>query len=402
MTEPIICSELESSYDVNLFTGSLSHCCKFEYIQPDEEEINLLGYKYLDFNKETQRARQELAQGIQTSRCKDCWSYENNNQQSWRIKQNKVKRDSNKSIHLNLQISSLCNQSCFYCVPALSSSINKFELWADTNSGELIAHTPKKNQSKITIEHIIDFVKNIPTETEHFDLSLTGGEPFIVDNFNENMKHIIEIFFAANPNRRVTLCISTNTNVNIEKLLGFYAMINELKVKYNNRLYMAITTSVENLEERAEYVRGGLVWSNFIRNFKIHNANADYHEIRLTINPFTISKITDFVKYFSYYKNLKFIYNYPFQHFWRIEVLDDRFKKELVNLEEYLKGNDLVNKFNPYPWYKELEKFIIDDKKNALIFKRAITGIDVIRKTNWRNVFPEYIDWFDSIESNDQ
>ena len=67
----------------------------------------------------------------------------------------------------------------------------------------------------------------------------------------------------------------------------------------------------------------------------------------------------------------------------------------------FLDSDDLINKFNPYPWYTELEKFIIDDKKNALTFKRAITGIDVVRKTNWRNVFPEYIDWFDSIKSND-
>ena len=395
MNEPIICSELENAYDVNLFTGSLSHCCKFEYIQPNKEEIDLLGYKYLDFNKETVKARQELAQGIQTSRCKDCWSYENNNQQSWRIKQNKVQRV-DKFINLNLQISSLCNQSCFYCLPSLSSSIKKLNLWPDTTSGELIIY-PEENQSKITLEHITDFVKNIPITTKRFDLSLTGGEPFIVDNFNESMKHIIEVFFAKDSNRTVVLCISTNTNVKLEKLESFYSMIRELKLKHNNRFTVRITSSLENLEERAEYVRGGLVWSNFLENFKIHNDNADHHEIRLTINPFTISKITDFFKYFSCYKNLEFLYNYPYQKFWRIEVLDDRFKKELVNLEEYIISNNLVNRFNPYPWYTELEKFIIDDKKNAQIFKQAISGIDVVRKTNWRNVFPEYIDWVDSI-----
>ena len=373
----------------------MSHCCKFEYIQPSEEEINLLGYKYLDFNKETVKARQELTQGIQTSRCKDCWSYENNNQQSWRIKQNKVHRAS-KFINLNLQISSLCNQSCFYCLPSLSSSIKKFNLWPDTTSGELIIY-PEETRSKITLEHITDFVKNIPTETTQFIFSLTGGEPFIIDNFHESMKYIIEVFFANNPNRTVLLCISTNTNVNLKKLIDFYDMINVLKEKYKDRFTIRITSSIENLEERAEYVRGGLVWSNFLENFKIHNTNADHHNIRLTINPFTISKITDFFKYFSSYKNLEFLYNYTFQKFWRIEVLDDRFKKELVNLEEYIISNNLVNRFDPYPWYTELEKFIIDDKKNARLFKQAITGIDVVRKTNWRNVFPEYIDWVDSI-----
>ena len=39
-----------------------------------------------------------------------------------------------------------------------------------------------------------------------------------------------------------------------------------------------------------------------------------------------------------------------------------------------------------------------DDNKTAQLFKQAITGIDEVRKTNWRNVFPEYIDWIDSIK----
>ena len=90
MTEPIICKELETSYDISLVSGTLSHCCKFEYIQPNEEEIEMFGHRYLDLNSETILARQELAQGIQTKRCKDCWSYENNNQPScktrnWRL-----------------------------------------------------------------------------------------------------------------------------------------------------------------------------------------------------------------------------------------------------------------------------------------------------------------------------
>jgi len=398
MNEPIICRELESSYDVNLFTSTLSHCCKFEYIRPNDEEIARLGHKYLDFNKETLKARQELAQGIQTKRCKDCWSYENNNQQSWRIKENKAKKHAGKSVNLNLQISALCNQTCFYCLPTLSSSINKFDSWINTITGKLDPIIAEQKKDKITMDHIIDFVKNLPVEVEYLNLSLTGGEPFIVDNFNENMVHTIEAFYMNNPNRVLTLIVSTNTNVHVGKLISFYEMIDLLKEKYKNRFDIVITTSVENLEERAEYVRGGLVWSNFLENFKIHNAKADSHQIRLTINPFTIGKITDFFKYFSSYEKLNFNYNYPVQKFWRIEVLDDRFKKELVNLEEYIISNNLVNRFNPYPWYETLMPFIIDDKANARVFKQAIAGIDSVRKTNWRNVFPEYIDWVDGIK----
>ena len=400
MTEPIICKELETSYDISLVSGTLSHCCKFEYIQPNEEEIVSLGHAYLDLNKETVLARQELAQGIQTRRCKDCWSYENNNQPSWRMLKNKVLVGDGKFVHLNLQISSLCNQTCFYCVPSLSSYINKYDSWVHEHTGILSMFKPEKKKSKITFQHMVDFVNNLPLETEHFDLSLTGGEPFIVDNFNENIKYILEAFYARRSGRTATLNISTNTNIDVENLVNFYAMIKVLKEKYN--LKMSITTSVENLEERAEYVRGGLVWSNFLENFKMHNENADNHEIRMTINPFTIVNITDFFKYFNSYKNVNFVYNYPFQRFWRIEILDQRFKQELIKLEDYIIGNDLEYKFCGDTWYKTLGNFIIDDRENAQVFKQAITGIDQVRKTNWRTTFPEYIDWFDSIKPSDQ
>jgi hypothetical protein len=396
MNQPIICKELESGYDINLVSGTLSHCCKFEYIPSNQEEIDILGYKYLDFNKETMLARQELAQGIQTKRCKDCWSYENNNQPSWRIQQNKIPRVYAKNVHLNLQISSLCNQTCFYCVPDLSSSINKFDSWIDPGTALLRKVEQKKIKIAFDFNHIIDFVKHLPWDTEHFDLSLTGGEPFIVDKFNENIKYIFESFFSTHPGQSATLNISTNTNVDVENLFSFYEMINILKEKYPLR--MMITTSIENLEERAEYVRGGLVWSNFLENFKIHNTNADGHEIRMTINPFTIVNIADFFKYFSDYPKIHFIYNYPFQKFWRLESLDNRFEKELVRLEDYVIKTNFEYKFFPNPWYKTLNQFMVDDKKTAQLFKQAITGIDEVRKTNWRNVFPEYIDWIDSIK----
>ena len=164
------------------------------------------------------------------------------------------------------------------------------------------------------------------------------------------------------------------------------------KSKFN--LNVSITTSIENLEERAEYVRGGLVWSNFVDNFNIHNAKADYHNIRLTVNPFSIVNIVDFVKFFSVY-NINFDYNYPHQKFFRTEILDHSFLPELVNLEEYIKSNNLGHKFSN-DWYNKLKTNIADDKLNARVFRKAITNVDSIRNTNWRKVFPEYIEWFDN------
>jgi len=384
----IKCNELYNSYDINLISGEMSHCCKFEPIQLNINEVKELGFNYFSNNTETIKARTELSQGIKTARCKDCWDLEAAGKASWRTS----RQIPSTIINLNLQTSSLCNQTCYYCTYTLSSSIARYGSWVKNDTGEIFSWAKEKIDPVINFEHIIQFVDSIPSSVKVMEIGLTGGEPFIVDNFNENIKTILQTFCEKDKDRSVRMSISTNTNVDIHNLLHFYEMVKELKSKYN--LKLLITTSVENLEERAEYVRGGLVWSNFVDNFKIHNSKSDQHNIRLTINPFSIVNIVDFVKFFSSY-NIKFDYNYPHQKFFRTEILDHRFLPELTKLEEYVKSSNVGHKFIN-GWYSNLKFNISNDTSNAKLFRKAITNIDSIRNTNWRTVFPEYIEWFDN------
>ena len=384
----IKCNELYNSYDINLIDGAMSHCCKFETIPLNINEVKKLGFNYFSNNTETIKARTELSQGIKTTRCNDCWELEDAGKASWRTS----RQISSDIVRLNLQTSSLCNQTCYYCTYTLSSSIARYGSWVKNDTGEIFSWIKEKIDPVINFEHIIQFVESIPESVKMLEFGLTGGEPFIVDNFNENIKTILQTFCGKDKDRSVQMTISTNTNVDVHNLLHFYEIIKELKYKYN--LKLLITTSIENLEARAEYVRGGLVWSNFVDNFKIHNTNADQHNVRLTVNPFTIVNIVDFVKFFSSY-NVRFDYNYPHQKFFRTEILDHSFLSELTKLEEYVKSNNLDHKFIR-AWYTKLKSNITDDKFNARIFRKAITNIDSIKNTNWRTVFPEYIEWFDN------
>jgi len=384
----IKCNELYNSYDINLINGAMSHCCKFESIPLNINEVKKLGFNYFSNNTETIKARTELSQGIKTTRCKDCWELEDVGKASWRTSR-QIPLD---IVRLNLQTSSLCNQTCYYCTHTLSSSIARYGSWVKHDTGEIFSWVKEKIDPVINFEQVIQFVDSIPESVKMLEFGLTGGEPFIVDNFNENIKLMLHMFCKKDKDRSVQISISTNTNVDVNNLLHFYEIIKELKSKHN--LKLLITTSIENLEERAEYVRGGLVWSNFVNNFNIHNAKADYHDIRLTVNPFSIVNIVDFVKFFSSY-NAGFSYNYPHQKFFRTEILDHSFLPELTKLEEYIKSNNLSHRFSDQ-WYKKLKTNISDDKSNAQVFRKTITNIDSIRNTNWRTIFPEYIEWFDN------
>jgi len=384
---PITCTELTNSYDINLTSGSLAHCCRFKYIPFNKNEVIELKGLYFTANKETIQARADLLQGIRTPRCQGCWEIEDAGKESWR--QSHITSADN--VKLNLQISSLCNQSCFYCSHVLSSSIAKYKRWVQDETGDIFSWPAEKNNNVINFEYIIQFVSTLPEHVTNLTLGLTGGEPFLVENFSDKIKALMSEFCKKSPDRRIELAISTNTNVDVENLKYFYDILAEMKTMYN--LDIEITSSIENLEERAEYVRGGLVWTNFVENFKVHNANADSHKVRMTVNPFTIVRIVDFVKFFSQYDML-LNYNYPYQKFFRIDVLDETFKRELIELEDYLYYNALQDKFLG-KWFANLKDHIRDDKENAKLFKKAITNIDSIRNTNWRTVFPEYIEWFD-------
>jgi len=390
----IWCSELENSYDIDLIENSFKHCCKWNPISVDHNEINKLGYKYFDKNTETLQARNDLKNNIKTPRCIDCWKEEDAGTISWRQLMNNECLSSKKtnSIKVNIQIFSNCNQSCFYCVPTLSSGIQKYNNWIDQDTGNICSFDVTNSLFNFT--HIIDFIKNIDKNKKFLELGITGGEPFI--NFNiflENITEIIKVFNITS-DRRITLNISTNTNVKPNNLLLFYDEINKLKEKY--KIDIVILTSIENIEERAEYVRYGLDWDNFLENFKIHNKHAKYHLIRMTLNPFSIVNISDFFKYFySKFKIHKILYNYPFQKFWRINVLDNRFIKEIKLLEDTTLNSSIVHDETKF-WIRDLKKDISNNIHDADIFRKAITNMDKIKDTNWRTVFPEYIEWFDN------
>jgi len=76
-----------------------------------------------------------------------------------------------------------------------------------------------------------------------------------------------------------------------------------------------------------------------------------------------------------------------------MNILDDRFKHEIIKVEDYVRLNSNINFEGNF--IKDLKSHIQNDQVNADTFRKAITNIDSIRNTNWRTVFPEYIDWFD-------
>lgn len=395
----IYCPEIYNGYDIDLITSSIAHCCKQKPSTVTLNEVNLHGYKIFDLNSVTVAARKDFDNNIRTATCVDCWDNEDNGIKSWRqIYIERAANDVHNQIRINLQLSNLCNQSCFYCHPHLSSTIDSFGYWIDSSSGkktktvELNSNRiPSESKNILNFEQIIKFIGDLPVTSKSLVVGITGGEPFIVNKFNENLEELITVYFKNDPNKELMFAFASNGNVKPENLLEFYEKIKQLKTKYN--IVIKAGLSIENLFERAEYVRHGLKWDNFIDNLKIHCNNADTVTLQLTSNVFSVVNISDFVKYFKDYKLDAFTYGYVGQPFFRLNILDQSFKLEVQKLEDYLKSNNIEHMFKNYKNLYSLN----DDKVNASKFKFAITNLDEIRGTNWRTVFPEYTEWFDKI-----
>lgn len=385
---PIKCKSLDNFYDIDLLNSQLIHCCKFKPIKLNQSELKSLGHNYFDLNSETVKARRDLKNGIQTPACSDCWEHEAQNLTSYRhVSNDDMYIDQRLSI--NLQISSLCNLACFYCTPSLSSSIMKYKTWVHGLTGDVIESRSTIDNS-ITLTHINDFIDNYNPDINKLALSITGGEPFIVENFEQDILMLAETFLSKNEKNYVSIIIATNSAGHSSKIQNFYESIK--RHKDAKKIYVEVIISLENLEERAEYVRYGLKWQKFEENFKIHRDNADRIGVRMTLNAFSIVNMVDFIKYFSQY-NIRFFYNYVNQNFYRMNILDERFKSELIKVEDYVQSNSHINFEGNF--IKDLKDHIQNDQANADVFRKAITSIDSIRNTNWRTVFPEYIDWFD-------
>lgn len=389
----LYCNELYKSYDIDLMNGTFRHCCKFQDFKVDKTELLELGARYFDYNKETLKAREEMSKGIKTARCHDCWDKESRREISWRQQEGRSIKTLDDKVLINLQVDPLCNQACFYCNHRFSTTIRKYNLWVNDSKGQIINTNDEYESYNFSIKDVAEFVANL--ESNWLEIGITGGEPFLTNNFVEDIELLINSYLH-NSNKKVTIGISTNTNVKPEVLKEFYNKIENLKSQGKN-VSCTIITSIENLEARAEYVRYGLEWENFLNNFHTHNEFADSHIVRMTFNAFTIGKIADFFKFFNAY-NVNYIYNYTFQNHFRPNILDESFINDLILLEEYLIKSNSVHRF---PHYRDLKTLIVDDRKNAKIFKNSITNIDTIRKTDWRSIFTDYHSWFDKIDLRD-
>lgn len=231
--------------------------------------------------------RKNMLEGVRPTECDYCWKIEDSgpdaisdrvykSADSWaRPYIDTIKNmpwdDDVLPSYLEVSFSSVCNFKCSYCSPQISSKwmeeIQQFGPYPTSSSFGNIEWL--KMQDAMPIPHkeenpyVDAFWKwwpEIYTKLEHF--RVTGGEPLLAKDTFKVLDYIIE-----NPNPNLDFSINTNLNPPDGLLDKFIEKIKIICTE-NKVKKFKIFTSAEAYGERAEYIRFGLNYDQWLFNIR--------------------------------------------------------------------------------------------------------------------------------------
>jgi hypothetical protein len=246
--------------------------------------------------------------------------------------------------------------------------------------------------------------------TELQELRVTGGEPIMSHNFWKFLEVVKKY-----PSDKLRIAVNSNLgdSKQLQKLID---VTHQLPINEFD-LY----TSNESFGFHAEYIRDGLIysdWRNNLVNF-IENAKFRSLTIMMTINSLCLFSITEFMddmlvlksKYGHHRPNLDLnILRWP--AFMSPLSLPDDIKIELhIKLKNWYdlnKGNKLLGENELTQIQRLLDYIEVVDKghvsteddreKHFHDFKSFYEQYDLRRGKDFRQTFPNLVGWYDSIE----
>ena len=334
--------------------GNISTCCagarSFGNINNDTIE-SALGHPDL------KKIRKEMIEnGLPDSYCKSCKELKNRNiscEMDWHNDLNKdfdikTATDSYEfPVIFDARWNNTCNSSCIYCWSTFSSK------WAS-----ILGHPDEKiNLQKY--EDIDTFFKKNSDRLK--TVSMVGGEPLLIKQNALLVDHIPD---------HTTIDIITNFSVDLDNNKVFEKLLTRRKVHWH--------ISLDNIEDRYEYVRQGSKWHNLIKNLKtlgkaIRNPpEINDHEIQFfpTYNLLNCTKLCEFQKFaldaisfFPYKfqntekKSIQIVWqhlNSPY------ELCVDNYGKDVVDL-----AIDEINNYSK-KYYDNVERDFFEHRKTFL------------------------------------
>lgn len=402
------------------------------WIPMDELKDN---YTAIHNTTHKKKMRKMMLEGERPQECEYCWKVEDigRNNVSDRVYKTEIFSDEDVRAcattpwdedvtlrTLEISFDRACNFACSYCNPAFSSSWVKdikdngpyMNIQSDgrghfIDTAPWAARSTKLEEDNPYIQAFWKWWDNGLSDTLE-EIRVTGGEPLM-------HKSIWKLFdwFDANPDSNMRFAM--NSNLVPEK----DSMLQRVIDASHNIKHFEIYTSAECGPAQNEYIRDGFkydIWrSNIIRLMK--EGNVEKIHVMMTINSLCLETITDFMQDMLEIRK-EFGWNAPsmtlnilrFPSFQSAAILPVELKQEFKNRIETWFVQDEVQK-----WLGDHEKAHIqrlidyldvvktphrntaETPKLYNDFRYFYEQYDKRRGFNFRETFPSFVEWYDSI-----
>jgi len=394
--------------------GNVYPCCVVHW----EDNVGNVKDNTLEeiWNNDTMKQiRQHMLQGKKHKLCSKCYQQEdfglispretaNRNFQN-HINEKSIQGTTNadglnndfKLIYWDFRFSNLCNFKCRSCSAALSSKWydDEVALFDYATVDKALIHVNEYSKKNINY-YLNEFVDDVE------EIYFAGGEPLIMDEHYMILEKLIEI-----DNTDVRLRYNTNlSHLSFKKWDNLKLWENFTKHRQSN---VDIYASLDGIGKYAEYARKGTKWNKIEENIKTCLENNVRFSVSCTVSIFNILHIPEFVDrlvelgVIFYHIGLYNILTFP--HHYHINLLPENLKQLACSkLDEHLKSmpEDMRKDFAPK--YESIKNYMystpdapVSVSEKAL--KMYTTRLDKIRKESFKEVYPEYVDWINSIEN---
>ena len=283
-TSPTLCLAKFHESTIWLYESKIASCHHTPFLLTGNDTLTF-------YNPEGRRQQQDsMLNGNKPTECNYCWKLEAENVVSDREKKSLAFKksltpdqylDRNypfKPKALELAFQNTCNLACSYCSPSFSTEWeNDIRLRGNyeniTTDKKLHYQRGIDHRTPVNMVLFWEWFNDIATELE--SIRITGGEPLLHEDTFTTFAKMIEV----NPN--VECVVHTNL---CQKPLIVQRFIDNIN-KLNN---VRINISNESAGEVAEFIRDGMVYSEWLRNlYELAKTKATL-SVSTTITPISL------------------------------------------------------------------------------------------------------------------
>jgi len=376
--------------------GGVTLCCVSDFTHAMNSSRNFIGNaatpEYLNLNKHNvveimnsdyfRQVRQQMLAGEKPQACHRCYREEDNSVRSKRVEENarmgftedmaRAITSGDGSIPVNfkfieLRLGNLCNIKCRTCNPASSSQWVPEYGKLQKELKFITQYNFKVDASWTESEEFWDDLLEHSKDVEL--LYINGGEPTLVEKHWRYLEKLIQ----KGLNKQITLWYNINMTNLPDKLLELWSHFKKVRV----------SSSIDDLGERNEYIRTGTKWGDVIKNLdKLQSISWIDTSVCQTIswmNVYYLPEFHEFMKSRGLHVHMNFVHDPAFLS---VKVLPKKLQNIVLE-----RCNNLDN------WkIVALKNMCSDDNVNE-VFSKGLEynrALDANRNTSFDDAFPEW------------